>query len=51
MKYTEVQSQQMAFTKSPLFSNNPNILTNCMYHNGDNNNDDDKTGDDATPCK
>ena len=36
--------------KSIIVCNNPNILTNYRT-NGDNNNDDDKTGDDVTPCK
>ena len=30
MKYTEVQSQQMAFTQSPSVSNNPKIPTNYL---------------------
>ena len=32
---TQVQSQQMAFTRSPSLSNNPKILTNhqtCVEH-------------------
>ena len=30
LKYTEVQSQQMAFTRSPSLSNNPKILNNYL---------------------
>ena len=30
LKYTEVQSQQMAFTQSPSLSNNPMIVTNFL---------------------
>ena len=30
LKYTEVQSQQMAFTQSPSLSNNPKILNNYL---------------------
>ena len=30
MKYTEVQSQQMAFIQSPSLSNNPKILNNYL---------------------
>ena len=30
MKYTEVQSQQMAFTRSPSISNNPKFLNSYL---------------------
>ena len=30
MKYTGLQSQQMAFTQSPSMSNNPKILNNYL---------------------